>query len=72
MNVEPGQAAREDTERAMRAILGRLASWARSTLGDNYPSEIWSGLLAEYGPDGAFEETLARWAEADPTPLVLL
>ena len=73
INVEAGQAAREDTERAMRAILGGLASWARSTLGDDFPSRIWSAILAEFGPDGALDETLSRWAEAaDPTPLVVL
>ena len=31
-NVEAGQAAREDTVRAMRSIFGELAAWARSTL----------------------------------------
>ena len=72
INVEAGQAAREDTERAMRAILGGLASWARSTLGDLVPTRIWSGILAEFGPDGALDEVLSRWAEAERRPLVLL
>ena len=71
-NVEGGQAAREDTDRGMRAILSGLAKWTRSTLGDEYPSQIWSDVLAESGPEGALEEVLSRWAEADPRPLVLL
>ena len=33
VNVEPGQASRENTERAMRAILGTLAERALTTLG---------------------------------------
>ena len=32
VNIEGGQAAREDVEQVMRTILGELASWARSTL----------------------------------------
>ena len=71
-NVEAAQAAREDVERAMRAILDELASRARSTLHDEFPEETWPGLLARSGPAGALRETLTRWAEADPTPLVLL
>ena len=71
-NVEAGQAAREDTTRAMGAIFRELASWARFTLRDSLPGEIWSGLLDEIGPYGALGEVLNRWAEADRTPLVLL
>ena len=71
-NVEAGQAAREDTGRAMRAILGHLSSQARSTLGDNFLGAAWAGILDEFGPDGALGETLTRWSEADPRPLVVL
>ena len=71
-NVEAGQAAREDTTRAMRAIFRELASRARSTLGDEHIEGVWSELLDKYGPDGAMGELLGRWAESDPTPLVLL
>ena len=71
-NVEAGQAAREDTERAMRAILDELAMWARTTLGDNLLDSIWPDILARSGPDACLRQALSRWAEADPTPLVLL
>ena len=71
-NVEAGQAAREDTGRAMRAILGHLSSQARSTLGDDFLGAVWAGLLDEFGPDGALGEALTRWSEADPRPLVVL
>ena len=71
-NVEAGQAAREDTVRAMRSIFGELAAWARSTLRDSLPGEISSGLLDELGPDGALGGVLRRWSEADRKPLVLL
>ena len=72
INVERGQTAREDVERAMRAILGELASRARSALGDEFLDEIWFDILSKYGPDGALGEALTRWAEADPKPVVLL
>ena len=71
-NVEAGQAAREDTGRAMRAILGHLSSQARSTLRDDFLGAVWAGLLDEFGPDGALGEALTRWSEADPRPLVVL
>ena len=72
VNVEIGQAMREDVEPAMRAILGALASWARTTLNDDFLDEAWPALLAKLGPAGALGEALGRWAEADPRPLVLL
>ena len=72
VNVEAGQASREDTERAMRAILGELADRAFTALGDESLADIWPGMLAARGPDGALQGVLARWAQADPTPLVLL
>ena len=72
VNVEGGQAAREDVEQVMRTILGELASWARSTLGDAFLDEVWLDILAKYGPHGALREALTRWAESAPKPLVLL
>ena len=72
VNVEAGQAAREDTQRAMQAILGELALRARQALQDEFVEEIWFDALQRYGPDGALRQVLNRWAAADPTPLVLL
>ena len=72
VNVEGGQAMRDDLEEAMRVVLDELASWARSTLQDEFVDEVWPAILAKSGPGGALRETLTRWAEADPRPLVLL
>ena len=71
VNIEGGQALREDVERAMQVILGALSSWARVTLGDEFLTENWSGIFAEFGA-GALAEALTRWAQSDPKPLVLL
>ena len=70
VNVEAAQAMREDVERAMRVILGALASRSRS-LGDTFLYESWLDILAAFG-SGALGEALTRWCEADPKPLVLL
>ena len=70
-NVEGGQTAREDVERAMRVVLGALASWAVEA-GDGFLDRVWSDLLTRHGPDGALREALTRWAAADPRPLALL
>ena len=71
VNVEAAQAAREHVGDAMRAILSRLASRAR-TLGDTFLDERWPDILAKSGPHDALGEALTRWCEADPIPLVLL
>ena len=71
-NVEEGQTAREDVERAMRAVLGELGYRARSALDDEFLDGVWPDLLARYGADRALGEALSRWAAADPRPLVLL
>ena len=70
VNVEAAQAVREDVERAMRVILGELASRAHS-LGDEFLYAAWPDILVTFG-DGAFGEALTRWCEADPRPVVLL
>ena len=72
VNIEAGQAGREDVELVIRTVLGRLASRARVTLGDEFLDEIWPDILAKYGPHAALGEALTRWVEADPKPLVLL
>ena len=71
-NVEAGQALREDVEGAMRAILYEMELQAHATLGDEVPASVWPGILERAGPGNAFRGVLARWAEADPKPLVLL
>ena len=68
VNVEGGQAMRDNLEEAMRVVLDELASWARSTLHDDFVDGVWPGILAKSGPGGALREVLTRWAEADPSP----
>ena len=72
VNVEGGQAGREDAQQVVRTLLGTLALRASATLDDEFLLEVWSGILAEFGPHAALQVTLTRWAEANPKPLVLL
>ena len=72
VNVESAQVAGDDVGRAMRTILGRLATFARLALGDDFVEGIREEVLESFGPDGALEEVLVRWASADARPLVLL
>ena len=70
-NLEAAQTA-PDFEQAIRAVLSCLASRAELTLNDDFPAKTWPGVLAEYGPAAALQETLTRWAAESPEPLVLL
>ena len=72
VNVETGQAAREDVGAAMRAVLSQLASRAEQMLNDRFMQKMWSRTLESVGPHDAFREVLGRWAEASPEPLVLM
>ena len=71
VNVEAGQAMREDVEHATRVILGQMALRARGALGDDFLWSAWSGIANEFR-EGALGAALTLWAEADPKPLVLL
>ena len=72
VNVEVGQAGREDIQRTMRAILGALAGRAEESLDDRFVSRVMGQALEEKGPDGALIEILRLWSRADSRPLVLL
>ena len=71
VNVEGGQAMREDVRAAMEVILSQMAMQARVGAGDGFLTEAWPAIFADHGP-GALGEALSRWAEADGRPLVLL
>ena len=70
--VETARTARDDVQRAIRAVLATLAHAAGSALGDLFLRDVWADTLAEVGPDLALRVALERWAQASPVPLVLL
>jgi len=72
VNVEMGQAAREDVREGIHAILSRMASMERAYLNDRFLTGIWKEVLEESGPYDALNEVLTRWAQGSPKPVVLL
>ncbi len=72
VNVETAQTAREDVGRAVRNIVNALRYEAEVTLGDESAGAVSRSLDPSTDPHGALREFLARWAAADPRPLVLL
>ncbi len=66
------QSTREDVGRAMRAILGELASRARTHLHDDWLDGHWVEILERSGAERAFTEILTRWSAHSDRPLVLL
>jgi len=71
-NVESAQAAREEVQEGMRAILSEMAAMAQNHLGDPFPEEIWQDVLEKRGAYTALTQVLTRWAKASSKPLVLL
>ena len=72
VNVEDGQAMRENVAEGMRTVLAELALQASVTLGDETLEDLWPGVLERVGPGNALRHALLRWSMADPRPLVLL
>ena len=72
VNVEVGQAARDDVAAAMQAIRSELSVWARTVLNDTFVDEVWDAALARSGPYGVFGDVLSRWAEQSSKPLIVL
>ena len=68
VNVEVGQSAREDVEAAMRAILSSIALSAD----DGALDRLWLNALTAAGPHSALQQTLARWSQSEPKPIVLM
>ena len=58
-NLEVGQAGREDTGRAMRAIVSELGRRAL-LLGDGFPQEAGVGIVESEGPDAALLALLTQ------------
>ncbi len=72
VNLEPGQAARDDLAVAMRSIAYEIGAEALRTLGDPFPESVRERVLAAAGPVGSLRALLAEWAAHSPLPLVVL
>ena len=72
INVEAGQAAREDVGRAMGAIAAEIAWEAEDALGEMAMAEAAMRLDTTANPHAALGTLLRRWSKAAAVPLVLL
>lgn len=71
-NVEAAQAARENVQQGIQAILSLIGLGANISLGDSYVESIWPEVLQRGGANAALTETLTRWAQHSDKPLILL
>ncbi|MCP5049513.1 MAG: ATP-binding protein [bacterium] len=71
-NAEGGQAARENVDEAMAAILGTMAEEALFRLNDSYLDQHYEELLKRKGGLAAFQVILSRWCRQSDKPVVLL
>ncbi len=72
VNLETAQSAREDVAKAMRAILGEIASRARDFLKDDFLLKHIREILEICGEHGALNELLSQWSQNSGKPIVLL
>jgi hypothetical protein len=72
VNVEVGQAGREEVYSSMRAILNEMAASEQYYLHENFIDENWSNVLEKSGELAAFGEILSRWTTKSKRPVVLL
>ena len=72
VNVEGAQAARNDVEAAMRAIIWETASSARDYVGDSTLLPLAKEVCDTHPPHQALTEFLSRWAALSRVPAVLL
>jgi hypothetical protein len=72
VNVEVAQAARENVQQGVQAILREMAEWARFSLGDSYVESTWPQVLEQSGGNTALGYMLTLWTEQSDKPLILL
>ena len=72
INIEGAQAARENVQQGMNAIIQELASRAKIYLHDDYLEKNIPNLLNESSYISAFNQALTMWCSTLTKPLILL
>jgi len=72
INIEGAQAARENVQQGMNAIIQELASRAKIYLHDDYLEKNIPGLLNESSYISAVNQALTLWCSTLSKPLILL
>ena len=71
-NVEAAQAARENVEKGIEAVLEEIAAKAEYLLGDTYPRENKKEMLEGSGAYSALSRMLSLWAHVNDRYLVVI
>jgi len=71
INVEGGQASRENFSAVINEILGEIVSRARTMLDDDYPESVLDKARQSGGVSGVLSTLLTLWSEHDTKPLIL-
>ena len=72
VNVESAQAARENVEEAMGAMLYELSSGVSIYLGDSSVKDAFPTVFEKSNAFTVFQSALGLWAKKSPKPLVIL
>ncbi len=72
VNVEDGQAAREDVAEAVRGVISEIAFRAEISLGDRSLRGLGNEVFRRAPPTLALKQFLAMWSAAAARPVVLL
>ncbi len=72
VNVEAAQAARENVEAGIKAMVADIGSRARETLNDDFIHRIRHQVFEESNEYSALNEVLSLWAENSSEPVVLI
>ena len=71
-NIENAQAARENVEMGMIAVVQKIARSARNMLGDDAAVSLSEKVLSNTAGTGALEEYLTLWCQGFSKPTVLI
>ncbi|MEM7589717.1 MAG: AAA-like domain-containing protein, partial [Myxococcota bacterium] len=71
-SLQQGQAARQDVDKGIEAVLTQIAIAAQRQLQDDFVLQRWKGLFEHVGAVSALLQMLTQWSEDAGKPIVLL
>ncbi|MEM7589383.1 MAG: AAA-like domain-containing protein [Myxococcota bacterium] len=72
VSVQQGQAARQDVDKGIEAVLTQIAVAAQRQLRDDFLMKHWRPLFEQVGAVSALLQLLTQWSEHSRKPIVLL
>ena len=72
VNIEAGQATRNDVDKVIKGVVSSIARRAKETLGDDYPETIADEVLSKNITNDALTLFLSRYCQYLDKPLILL